>query len=69
MHPDIQTTVLNRCGDEGKQLLSPTTLQTYDAAGDITNLLVKCKYKVYPPVLVANATNAAKKSYHGGERG
>ena len=58
----IKTATLNQCGDNGYQLLFPTTAWTYDAAGVITNLPDKYKYKEDPPALAGNAGAAARES-------
>ena len=58
----IKTAVLNECGDNGFKLLFPATAWTYDAAGAITNLPDKYKYKEDPPALAGNAGAAAREA-------
>jgi hypothetical protein len=60
----LKTTVLNQCGDKGFQLVFPATASIYDAAGKITNLPEKFKYKDDPPLPAANASAATRDAYN-----
>ena len=58
----VETAVLNSCGVNGYQLLFPAIPWIYNAAGEITNLPEKFKYKEDPPALAANASNATRET-------